>query len=67
MNLSLLDISELELRVSATAQAGSDIHRATAAEVFGKPLDEVSGNERRVAKAINFGLMYGFNPTGEQS
>ena len=45
-------------------ESGADIHRATAAEVFGKPLDEVSGNERRAAKAINFGLMYGMSAWG---
>jgi DNA polymerase-1 len=45
-------------------ESGADIHRATAAEVFGKALDEVSGNERRAAKAINFGLMYGMSAFG---
>ena len=44
--------------------AGADIHKATAAEVFGKPLEDVSGNERRAAKAINFGLMYGMSAFG---
>jgi len=44
--------------------AGADIHRATAAEVFGKPLAEVSNNERRAAKAINFGLIYGMSAFG---
>ncbi|MCC7249950.1 MAG: DNA polymerase I, partial [Lysobacter sp.] len=61
------DYSQIELRIMAhlsedagllrAFEAGADIHRATAAEVFGKPLEEVSGNERRAAKAINFGLM----------
>ena len=44
--------------------AGADIHRATAAEVFGRTLDEVTSNERRAAKAINFGLMYGMSAFG---
>ncbi|TXI51554.1 MAG: DNA polymerase I [Lysobacter sp.] len=68
------DYSQIELRIMAhlsedagllrAFEAGADIHRATAAEVFGKPLDEVSGNERRAAKAINFGLMYGMSAFG---
>src|SRR5690606_8308824 len=44
--------------------SGADIHRATAAEVFGRPLEEVTVNERRAAKAINFGLMYGMGAFG---
>ena len=44
--------------------SGADIHRATAAEVFGKAIEEVGGNERRAAKAINFGLMYGMSAFG---
>ena len=68
------DYSQIELRIMAHLSedagllrafaAGDDIHRATAAEVFGKPLAEVSGNERRAAKAINFGLMYGMSAFG---
>jgi DNA polymerase-1 len=68
------DYSQIELRIMAHLSedagllrafaAGADIHRATAAEVFGKPLDAVSGNERRAAKAINFGLMYGMSAFG---
>ncbi len=68
------DYSQIELRIMAHLSedagllrafaAGADIHRATAAEVFGKPLDEVSLNERRAAKAINFGLMYGMSAFG---
>ncbi|GAB3382347.1 DNA polymerase I [Lysobacter fragariae] len=68
------DYSQIELRIMAhisedagllrAFESGVDIHRATAAEVFGKPLDEVSGNERRAAKAINFGLMYGMGAFG---
>jgi DNA polymerase I len=68
------DYSQIELRIMAHLSQdpallrafGSDvdIHRATAAEVFGKPLDDVSNNERRAAKAINFGLMYGMSAFG---
>ncbi len=68
------DYSQIELRIMAHLSedpalvrafaSGADIHRATAAEVFGKPLEEVSGNERRAAKAINFGLMYGMSAFG---
>lgn len=41
-----------------------DVHRATAAEVFGVPLEDVSGDQRRSAKAINFGLIYGMSAFG---
>src|SRR5207342_3049697 len=68
------DYSQIELRIMAHLSedenllraftSGADIHRATAAEVFGKTIDEVSGNERRAAKAINFGLMYGMSAFG---
>ena len=68
------DYSQIELRIMAhlsedpallrAFHSGVDIHRATAAEVFGKTIDEVSGNERRAAKAINFGLMYGMSAFG---
>ena len=68
------DYSQIELRIMAhlsgdpalvrAFESGADIHRATAAEVFGKALEEVSGNERRAAKAINFGLMYGMSAFG---
>ncbi|TWI13297.1 DNA polymerase I [Aerolutibacter ruishenii] len=68
------DYSQIELRIMAHLSedagllrafaAGADIHRATAAEVFGKAIDAVSGNERRAAKAINFGLMYGMSAFG---
>jgi DNA polymerase-1 len=68
------DYSQIELRIMAHLSqdpallrafgSGVDIHRATAAEVFGKPLDAVSNNERRAAKAINFGLMYGMSAFG---
>ncbi len=41
---------------------GLDIHARTASEIFGIPLDEVTDNHRRVAKTINFGIMYGMGP-----
>jgi DNA polymerase-1 len=44
--------------------AGEDIHRATAAEVFGRSLADVSAEERRYAKVINFGLIYGMSAFG---
>ncbi|MDM4535917.1 DNA polymerase I [Klebsiella oxytoca] len=68
------DYSQIELRIMAhlsrdkgllTAFAeGKDIHRATAAEVFGLPLESVSSEQRRSAKAINFGLIYGMSAFG---
>ncbi len=68
------DYSQIELRIMAhlsgdpgllkAFQDGQDIHRATAGEVFGKPLDEVTNDERRAAKAINFGLIYGMSAFG---
>ncbi|WP_312749339.1 DNA polymerase I [Atlantibacter hermannii] len=68
------DYSQIELRIMAhlsrdkgllTAFAdGLDIHRATAAEVFGLPQESVSGEQRRSAKAINFGLIYGMSAFG---
>lgn len=68
------DYSQIELRIMAhlsgdeglvTAfEKGLDIHRATAAEVFGVALDEVEPNQRRAAKAINFGLIYGMGAFG---
>lgn len=68
------DYSQIELRImahlsrdkgllSAFAE-GKDIHRATAAEVFGLPLESVSNEQRRSAKAINFGLIYGMSAFG---
>src|SRR5437764_279902 len=45
-------------------EAGEDIHRATAAEVFGRSLQEVTPEERRYAKTINFGLIYGMSAFG---
>ena len=68
------DYSQIELRIMAhlsddpsllTAfKEGQDVHRATAAEVFEVSLDEVSGDQRRKAKAINFGLIYGMSAFG---
>ncbi len=68
------DYSQIELRIMAhlsgdpglvgAFEGGLDVHRATAAEVFGVPLDQVSGDQRRAAKAINFGLMYGMSAFG---
>ena len=68
------DYSQIELRIMAhlSGDAGllsaflgnQDVHRATAAEVFGVPLDDVDLSQRRAAKAINFGLMYGMGPFG---
>jgi DNA polymerase I len=68
------DYSQVELRIMAHISgdenllrafaAGEDIHRATAAEVFGRSLKEVSAEERRYAKVINFGLIYGMSAFG---
>jgi DNA polymerase-1 len=69
-----LDYSQIELRIMAHLSAdesllnafarGLDVHRATAAEVFGAELEQVSGEQRRAAKAINFGLIYGMSAFG---
>ena len=68
------DYSQIELRIMAHLSgdegllaafaAGKDIHRATAAEVFGASLDQVTSEQRRSAKAINFGLIYGMSAFG---
>lgn len=68
------DYSQIELRLMAhfandpvlikAFNEGHDIHRATAAEVLGKSFDEVTSEERRRAKAINFGLLYGMSEFG---
>ena len=68
------DYSQVELRIMAHLSGdenlrraflrGDDVHRATAAEVFGLPLDKVTPDERRVAKVINFGLIYGMSSFG---
>ena len=52
------------MRVFAAFAANQDIHRATAAEVFAIDLDSVSDDQRRSAKAINFGLIYGMSAFG---
>jgi DNA polymerase-1 len=68
------DYSQVELRIMAHISgdenllrafaAGEDIHRATAAEVFGRSLKDVTPEERRYAKVINFGLIYGMSAFG---
>ena len=68
------DYSQIELRIMAHLSGdagllkafanGEDIHRATAAEVFGVALDAVSSEQRRYAKVINFGLIYGMSAYG---
>ena len=69
--LCSIDYSQIELRLMAhfsgdaklveAFKTGKDIHQATAAEVFGLALDAVSSDQRRAAKAINFGLIYGMS------
>lgn len=68
------DYSQIELRIMAHLSqdpgllrafaAGEDIHRHTASEIFSLPLDQVSSDQRRSAKAINFGLIYGMSAHG---
>ena len=68
------DYSQIELRIMAHLSEdaallkafaeGQDVHRATAAEVFGLPADQVSAEQRRYAKTINFGLIYGMSAYG---
>ena len=68
------DYSQIELRIMAHLSKddrlleafakGEDVHRATASEVFGVPPDEVSSEQRRYAKVINFGLIYGMSAHG---
>ena len=72
--LMAADYSQIELRIMAHLSGdpallrafadGRDVHQATAAEVFGVALDEVSSDQRRSAKAINFGLIYGMSAFG---
>jgi DNA polymerase-1 len=69
-----VDYSQIELRIMAHLSQdkalldafahGRDIHRATAAEVFGVKLDDVTSEQRRSAKAVNFGLIYGMSAFG---
>ena len=68
------DYSQIELRIMAhlsddaallkAFHDGLDVHRATASEVFGVPVEQVSGEQRRYAKVINFGLIYGMSSFG---
>ena len=68
------DYSQIELRVLASLsgdasliesyRSGEDIHRITASKVFGVPLDEVTDSQRRNAKAVNFGIVYGISSFG---
>lgn len=68
------DYSQIELRLIAELSqdknmleafaAGHDIHRATAARVYGVPLEEVTSDQRRNAKAVNFGIIYGQSAFG---
>ncbi|TYC61062.1 DNA polymerase I [Marinobacter sp. BW6] len=68
------DYSQIELRIMAhlsgdkgllkAFENGEDIHKATASEVFGVSLEKVSSDQRRSAKAINFGLIYGMSAFG---
>lgn len=68
------DYSQIELRIMAHLSrdpgllkafaAGEDVHRATAAEIFNRSISEVSADERRAAKTINFGLIYGMSAFG---
>ncbi|MEM8498400.1 MAG: DNA polymerase I [Pseudomonadota bacterium] len=74
MSIVAADYSQIELRIMAHLSqdtglleafgGGHDVHRATAAEVFGVELDKVSDDQRRSAKAINFGLIYGMSAFG---
>ena len=68
------DYSQVELRIMAHLSGdeslreafmhGEDIHAATAAKIFGKPIDEVTSEERRRAKTANFGIIYGISAFG---
>jgi len=68
------DYSQIELRIMAHLSAdshlieafcsGQDVHKATAAKIFDKPVEEVTSEERRVAKTANFGIMYGISAFG---
>ena len=68
------DYSQIELRIMAhiaedenllaAFRDGKDVHQATAAEIFGVPLDDVNSEQRRYAKVINFGLIYGMSAFG---
>ena len=72
--LMAADYSQIELRIMAHLSGDDgllsafsedrDVHQATAAEVFEVPLEQVSSDQRRLAKTINFGLIYGMSPFG---
>ena len=72
--LMAADYSQIELRIMAHLSADEgllaafaedrDVHQATAAEVFEVPVEQVSSDQRRLAKTINFGLIYGMSPFG---
>jgi DNA polymerase-1 len=72
--LLAVDYSQVELRIAAhmaqdeamlsAFRSGQDIHAATAAAIYNIPLEEVNSEQRRHAKAINFGLIYGMSPFG---
>ena len=74
MKIVAADYSQIELRIMAhlshdeglmkAFKEGKDVHSATASEVFGVELDEVTSDHRRKAKAINFGLIYGMSAFG---
>ena len=69
-----IDYSQIELRIMAhlsddpglvkAFSEGKDVHKATAAEIFAVPLDDVTTDQRRSAKAVNFGLIYGMSAFG---
>ena len=69
-----IDYSQIELRIMAhlsddpglvkAFSEGKDVHKATAAEIFAVSLDEVTSDQRRSAKAVNFGLIYGMSAFG---
>ena len=68
------DYSQIELRIMAhlsedpglvsAFEQGEDVHRATASEIFGTPREEITDEQRRYAKVINFGLIYGMSAFG---
>ena len=68
------DYSQIELRIMAhlsqdehliaAFRAGQDVHAATASKIFGIPVEEVSSEQRRIAKTANFGIMYGISAFG---
>lgn len=72
--LLAVDYSQIELRIVAhmaddqamlaAFEAGQDIHAATASAIYGVPLETVNKDQRRRAKAVNFGLIYGMSPFG---